>query len=181
MPDELIDIYDEFNNPTNIKKMRNTAHNEGLWHRSAHIWVYNQKGEILLQLRAKDKLFYPNMWDISASGHVGAGEEPITAGLREIKEEIGLKIRKEDLHFFKIKKVKRKYKNLENNEFYYVYILRFDGDISKLKLQNEEVQKIKSIPIEKFKEELKSNSVNYVPHGNYWYEAIDEIKKEIKA
>ena len=82
MADELIDICDESNNLTKIQKMKSYAHKAGLWHRTAHIWIYNSKGNILLQLRAKEKLLYPDMWDISAAGHVSAGEDPTTSGLR---------------------------------------------------------------------------------------------------
>ena len=145
MADELIDIYDESNNLTGVRKMKSEAHKEGLWHRNTHIWIYNPKGEILLQLRAKDKDLYPDMWDISAAGHVAAGEDPLTAGVREIEEEIGLNVKKEDLQFFKIRKVMVVYKKIKNNEFNYIYLLKFDGDAKRLRLQDEEVQEIRSI------------------------------------
>lgn len=180
MLDELIDICDKSNNLTNVQKMKSEAHRNGLWHRAAHVWIYNSKGEILLQLRAKERSLYPNMWDTSAAGHVGAGEDPVTSALREIKEEIGLKVKQEDLYFLKIRKVKAIYKNIKNNEFDYVYFLKFNGDIKKLKLQNEEVQRIRFLPIKKIEEELKTNASRYVPHGDYWFEVINEVKRKLK-
>ena len=60
MADELIDVYDENNNPLNLTKKRSEVHREGDWHCSAHVWLYNFKGEILLQLRAKEKDFAPS-------------------------------------------------------------------------------------------------------------------------
>jgi len=179
MADELIDICDEFNNLTSIRKMKGEAHGDGLWHRAAHIWIYNSKGEILLQLRAEEKPLYPNMWDISVAGHVGAGEDPIISGLREIEEEIGLEVKKMDLQFFKIKKVKDVYKDIKNNEFWYIYFLKFDDNIKKLKLQNEEVQKIQFLPIKKIEEELKINSIRYTPNRDYWFEVINEVKRKL--
>lgn len=68
MGDELVDICDENNNLHGIRKTTSEAHRAGLWHRASHVWIYNSKGEILLQLRAKEKLLYPDMWDISAAG-----------------------------------------------------------------------------------------------------------------
>lgn len=180
MVDELIDICDEANNLVNVQKMKSEAHRDGLWHRTAHIWIYNSNGEILLQLRAKEKLLYPDRWDISAAGHVNAGEDPITSGLREIEEEIGLKVKKEDLQFFKINKVEVIYKKINNKEFCYVYFLKFDGDVKKLKLQDEEVQEIRFLPIKKIEEELKTKPNKYVPHGNYWFEVIKEVKRNLK-
>ncbi len=179
MDDEIIDIVDKNNNPLGIQKTKNEVHRDGLWHRASHIWIYNSKGEILLQLRAKEKSLYPNKWDISAAGHISTGEDPITSGLREAEEEIGLKIKKENLDFFKIIKHKDVFRDIKNNEFYYVYFLRFDGDITRLKLQKEEVQRIKFFPVDKIKKGLKTNSGKYVPHGNYWSEVLNEVKKKL--
>lgn len=179
MADELIDICDENNNLLNIQKMKSEAHKNGLWHRASHIWIYNSKGEVLLQLRAKEKLLYPDMWDVSAAGHVGAGEDPIISGLREVEEEIGLKPKEENLNFWMIRKVKAIFREIINNEFYYVYFFKFDGDIAQLKLQKEEVQKIQFFPIDKVEEDLKINPDKYVPHGNYWFEVLAEIKNKL--
>jgi len=180
MADELIDICDENNNLINVQKTKSEAHKNGLWHRASHIWIYNSNGEILLQLRAKEKPLYPDMWDISAAGHISAGEDPVTSGLREVEEEIGLKLKKEDLDFWMIRKVKAIFREIINNEFYYVYFFKFDGDINQLKLQKEEVQKIQFLPIDKIEEELKINPEKYVPHGKYWFEVINEVENRLK-
>ena len=179
MPDEIIDIFDENNKHLNIQKNKSEAHRDGLWHRSAQVWIYNPNGEIMLQLRGKDKALYPGMWDISAAGHVAAGEEPLTSAVREIEEEIGLKIKEEDLAFFKIEKFSRVYKEIKNNEFCYAYFYRFDGDIKGLKLQAEEVDKVVFLPIDKIEKDLEKNPEKYVPHGKYWYEVFEEVKKKI--
>ncbi|MDP2864142.1 MAG: NUDIX domain-containing protein [bacterium] len=179
MIDELVDICDENNNLLGIQKMGNEAHKNGLWHRASHVWIYNSKGEILLQLRAKNKELYPDMWDISAAGQVGAGEEPIVSGLREIEEEIGLSVKEGDLDFFKVKKCKAIFRNIKDNEFCYVYLFKFDGDIKNLNLQDEEVQSIQFLPFEKIEEELKTNPEKYVPHGDYWFEVINKVKQKL--
>ncbi len=176
MADELIDIYDKNNKTLDIQLMKSEAHKKWLWHRSAHIWIYNSKGEILLQLRAKDKELYPDMWDISVAGHVGAWEEEIISAIRETEEEIWLSVKTEDLEFFKIKKVKMIYKKMLNHEFNYIYFLKFDGDIKELALQKEEVAEIHFLPIEKIEKELKENPNNYAPHWDYWDEIIEKVK-----
>ncbi len=176
MADELIDIYDENNHPINIQLMKSEAHKKWLWHRTAHIWIYNSKGEILLQLRAKDKDLYPDMRDISVAGHVGAWEEPITSALREIKEEIWLSIQDKKLKFYRIRKRESVYKKIIDKEFSYIYFLEYNGDIKNLSLQIEEVAKIKFLPIEKIEKDLEKNSNKYCPHGDYWNEIIEYIK-----
>ncbi|MFP4424350.1 MAG: NUDIX hydrolase [Candidatus Woesearchaeota archaeon] len=175
--DDLIDICDENNNFLGMQKLKTQAHSEGLWHRTAHIWIYNSKGEVLLQLRAKEKALYPDVWDISAAGHVIAGEDPLDSALREVEEEIGLKIK--NLDFWMIRKNKAIFREIKNNEFYYIYLYRFDGDISCLTLQKEEVQGVRFFSIDKIKEDLRVNADIYVPHGDYWFEAFDEISSRL--
>jgi isopentenyldiphosphate isomerase len=177
MADEMIDIYDEDNNPTGEQKKKSEAHRDGLWHRAAHIWIHNSKGEILLQLRSKDKVIYPDVWDVVVAGHVGAGEDVVDCGIREAQEEVGLKIEKKDLDFGMIWKYESKFKELENNEFFYVYFVKFDGDIEQLKLQEEEVQKIKFFSVGDLEEELKNIPEKFAPHGDYWVQVLNEIKK----
>lgn len=179
MADELVDIVDENNNLTGVQKMKSEAHRDGLWHRASHIWIYNSKGEVLLQLRAKNKPLYPDMWDISAAGHVSAGEDPIVSGLREIEEEIGLKVSEADLQLFKIRKKSSVYKDIVNSEFNYVYLLKYDGGVEDLKLLDGEVQALKFLPIEKVKSDLQSGSGSYVPHNGYWSEMLGEMEKRV--
>ena len=179
MADELIDIVDENNNLTGVQKMKSEAHYDGLWHRGAHVWIYNSKGEVLLQLRAKEKDLFPDMWDVSVAGNVLAGEEPIVSALREIQEEIDLNIKKEDLELYDIRTEKIIFREIVNNGFCYVYLLKYDGDISNLKIQKEELQKIEFIPIENIEKELKENPEKYVPHKhNYWQKTLDAIKNK---
>ena len=181
MTDEFIDICDENNNLLGIQKMRSEAHRDSLWHRASYVWIYNSEREILLQLRTKEKILYPNRWAVSAAGHVGVSETPITAGLREIEEEIGLKLHKEDLNFFIIKKHQEIFREVKNNEFRYVYFFRFDGNINQLKLQEEEVQKVQFFSVDQIKEGLKTDPNRYVPHGDYWFEVFNEVEKKLAS
>lgn len=177
MADELIDIVDENNNLTGEQKMKSEAHRDGSWHRAAHIWIYNSKGEVLLQLRNGSKDLGPNTWDVSVAGHIGAEEEPIISALREIQEEIGLGVKAEDLELYKIITEKMKYKEKENNEFHYVYFLKYDRNINDLKIQEEELEKIEFVPIKAIEEELKENPKKYFPHDrSYWDEMLETIK-----
>jgi len=179
MSEELIDICDEKNNLLGIQKEKSVAHKEGLWHRASHIWIYNKKGEILLQLRAKNKSLFPGVWDVSVGGHISAGEDPLTTALREVEEEIGLVVKEEDLEFWEIRTQNLVSGDLKNNEFMYVYLVEFNGDISGLKLQKEEVEKIAFIPVETIERELITEPQKYLPHGQYWNDILDAVKKKL--
>ena len=180
MVDELVDIFDENNNPLGIQESKNKALAKGLWHRGAHIWIYNSSGEILMQLRAKEKILSPDKWDISAAGHTGAGEDVVSSALREVKEEIGLRLKEDDLDFWKVKKHKGSFGSFKNNVFYYIYFFKFDGDVGRLKLQKDEVQKVKFIPIKKLQEDLKLRPEKYV-YEDHWDATIKEVQKRINS
>lgn len=177
MADELIDIADENDRLTGLQKMKSEAHRDGLWHRAAHIWICSSRGDILLQLRASEKPFFPDRWDISAAGHVGAGEEPLVSGLRELEEELGINALPNELDFFGTRKASAVYNDIVNKEHYYIYFMKFDGDISLLKLQKEEVAEIRFFSPEELMNRLKEEPEKFVPHGVYWNEAMDEIRK----
>ncbi len=178
MADELIDIVDENNDSLNLQKMKSDVHKKDLWHRTAHIWIYNSKGEILLQLRAKDKKLYPGKWDISASGHISANEEPIISALRELEEELGVSVTEDDLEFIQIRKKESNVGKIVN-EFYYVYFLKFNGEVNSLKLQKEEVEAIQFLSISTVEEDLENHYEKYFPHGDYWFDIINEIRKKV--
>jgi isopentenyl-diphosphate delta-isomerase len=63
---------------------RGEAHKNGTPHRIAIVFVENEKGEILIQVRMSGTL------DHSAAGHVDPGESYLVAAQRELMEELGI-------------------------------------------------------------------------------------------
>lgn len=179
MADELIDIVDEENQLTGFQKMKSEAHRDGLWHRTAHLWLYNSKGEILLQLRAKKKALYPSLWDISAAGHIAAGETPLVSAVREAEEELGTCFIETDLQFLRIRKVSAIYREIKNNEFCYVYVAKFDGSLKDIKLQQEEVAEVKFFSLTELETELREHPEKFVQYGKYWDDMIAEVRKRL--
>ena len=175
MADELVDILNEDGSFSREVQMKSVAHREGLWHASVQVWIFTLEGEILLQKRATNKDTYPDLWDISVAGHLSAGDSPTEAALREIKEEIGLQLSEKDLRFLKTNKVsKQPSDKIIDNEFNYLYLVKFPVKIDQLKLQKEEVAEVKLLAIKEFLNELKINGDQYVPHGNDYYKFIIE-------
>ncbi|HXC37078.1 MAG TPA: NUDIX domain-containing protein, partial [Candidatus Acidoferrales bacterium] len=81
---------------------RSEAHALGLLHRAVHVLVFNSRGEIFLQKRSMKKDRQPGVWDSSCSGHVDSGEDYDQTAIRELGEEIGLKLSVAPERLFKI-------------------------------------------------------------------------------
>ena len=170
MADELIDILTPVGEFFGKTALKSKAHKEGLWHASTQIWIYTPKGEILIQQRAACKDTYPNLWDISIAGHLSAGDNAISASIREINEEIGVSTSAEALQFLKtIKTSKQPSKKIQDNEFNHLFLCCMPVDLKKLQLQTEEVSDVKLIALEEFQDLLKNDPKNFVPHGVEYY------------
>jgi isopentenyldiphosphate isomerase len=139
MADELIDIVDEQGKPTGKTIMKSEAHKIGALHRVAHLILYNSKHQFLSQQRSIQKNIHPGYWDISAAGHIGAGEDPQVAICRETQEEIGICISQKDLKLITTIRHTKTEDNLCDEEFYFVYAAFWDGNISDLTFQESEV------------------------------------------
>ncbi|MEP5351964.1 MAG: 16S rRNA (adenine(1518)-N(6)/adenine(1519)-N(6))-dimethyltransferase RsmA [Luteolibacter sp.] len=87
--DELFDVVDENDVPTGTATRRE-VHEKGLIHRAIHVFVFNKKGDLYLQKRSVLKDMNPGVWDSSVSGHLDAGEDYLTAAVREVEEEMGI-------------------------------------------------------------------------------------------
>lgn len=86
---ELFDTFDDDGNPTGLVP-RHRVHAEGLWHRSAHVFLFTGTGELYVQRRAHDKDLYASRWDYSVGEHLQPGESYQAGALRGLREELGL-------------------------------------------------------------------------------------------
>ena len=67
---------------------RKEVHSSREWHRGSHVFLFNSRGELLLQRRNMTRDKFPGAWDCSASGHLGPGESYEEGARREMMEEI---------------------------------------------------------------------------------------------
>ncbi|MFA5107726.1 MAG: NUDIX domain-containing protein [Patescibacteria group bacterium] len=61
-------------------------------HRIVHVLIFNNKGDVALQLRSRTVAFLPSHWTTVVGGHVQAGETVEQAAKREMVEEIGVAV-----------------------------------------------------------------------------------------
>jgi len=66
------------------------AHREAKLHRAISVFVFNNKGQFLLQKRAKDKYHSANLWTNTCCSHPRPGEKTSVAAKRRLMEEMGI-------------------------------------------------------------------------------------------
>jgi isopentenyl-diphosphate delta-isomerase len=91
MSEEIFDVVNERDEVVG-QAPRSEVHAKKLLHRAVHVLVFNARGQLFLQKRSMTKDTAKGKWDSSASGHVDSGEDYDTCAVREVWEEIGLKL-----------------------------------------------------------------------------------------
>jgi len=180
---EYIDIWSENGQPTGTNCLKDEAHIKGLFHPTAHIWFYTKEGCILLQQRGSNKETFPSYWDVSVAGHVMSGESIVEAAIREIQEEIGLDILKKDLLQIDIRKNVNIHPNGINDcEFQHVFLCELLVNINELKIQEEEVDDIALISLDRLNFYSKNHNETFklVPADYTYYSfIIEQVNKVI--
>lgn len=121
---------------------RPDAAQKGILHRIARIFVFNSKGELLLQKRSREVKSFPNRWDDSVAGHVDEGEDYLEAAKREMKEEIGVE-------HVPLKEVGKFYGEVTEEaplkkRFNMLYVAHYDGPIN---FDPKEISEVKWISL----------------------------------
>jgi len=171
--EELFDTFDRDGNYLGVKtKSFCHSKNPGVYHKPVWIWIMNDKGEILLQKRAETKKWLPNKWDGSATGHVSAGETMLQGCKREVYEELGIDVEESEFEFW------NEYIADSVWELGQVYKLKNNSDISKMKMQKEEVSDLKWFKFDDFKELFYSE--DFVPYDlEYKNQIVQKIKNSL--
>jgi hypothetical protein len=101
---------------------------------------------VLFQLRGPDKTLFPDTLDITAAGHLTAGESP-EDGIRELEEELGVKVAHDNLTYLGVRCDVAEIGTILNREFCDTYLLRDDRDLSNYTLQVSELAGLAEIKI----------------------------------
>lgn len=155
---ELLFVVDE-NNDSLPPLPRDEVHKKGLWHRTAHVWIVNGEGQILCLQRSLLKDSSPGLWESYCGGHLAPAEEYLDGAIKEIGEEVGLKVQGSDLDLFKVQRCEF------HKEFQAEYSFKWDGDISTLKLEEGEADAAKWVRAGEVRSVMKRKDVNWVVKG----------------
>ena len=143
---EKRDLYDENRELTGETVYKGEPIPEGKYIIVVLVYIQNSEGKFLIQKRSKLK----DGKYATTGGHVKSGETSVEGILSEVREELGLELNPDDLVLY--------YGNhsAEQQVFWDDYYIKLDiDDISKLKLQEEEVESVKWATAEEMKQMMK--------------------------
>ena len=138
----MLDVLDERGRPTGEVAWKSEAHRRGLWHDCFHCWIAGGDAGgpyLLVQRRAAAKDTWPGCLDVTAAGHLRSGEEPLAGGLREIEEELGLKVEPGRLIPLGTRRIEQEIPDGCDREFHEVFLLLDTTPPEDLRLQEGEV------------------------------------------
>ena len=168
MEKRFLDVLNKDGMSTGEKASKEYIHNNGLWHKSIHIWIINDKNEVLIQKRHSSKSIRPNEWTCSCAGHIYSEETLGDSISRQIKEELGIDFKssfiiKNEKYKQEIKQITKKGNQLINNEFVDVVFLFTDISNSTINFNDSEISEIEFLPRDNFISKIKNNHNIFIP------------------
>jgi isopentenyl-diphosphate delta-isomerase len=151
------------------------AHEKGLLHRAFSIFLFNSKGEMLIQQRALSKYHSPGLWTNACCSHPAPNESIIQAGNRRLKEELGLSTELVDAFNFEYRETFEN--NLTEHELDHVLVGYSEENPI---LNQEEAKDYRWITWANLLEEIDLNPENFT----IWFKIIltkhiEKLQKEL--
>ncbi|MCT1389953.1 NUDIX domain-containing protein [Peribacillus frigoritolerans] len=204
METELLKVFDSNRIQTGVAS-REEVHRLGHWHEVFNCWFASSEAGVdylYLQHRCAMKKDYPNLWDITAAGHLLA-HETVYDGVREIKEELGIDVSFDELVPLGIIEYHQTTEGFIDKELANVFLYERAHGFDDFTLQPEEVSGMVKVVLNDFEElwteakdkvNIKGFEMNhegrrmmidrfvgrdeFVPHDRSYYESIIRLIRE---
>lgn len=168
---EYVILVDEHDNPTGLME-KMAAHDGPHLHRAFSVFLFNSKGEMLLQQRAASKYHSPLLWTNTCCSHPRQGESVMEAATRRLQEEMGMQCELEEKFTFIYQALVGN--GLTEHEFDHVLIGTSD-DMPEI--NHEEVESYKYMTIGEIEKEMRQKPETYTE----WFKiAFVELCKHVE-
>ena len=167
--EECVILVDENDVPTGeMGKM--AAHEQGLLHRAFSIFIFNKRGELLLQKRAASKYHSGGLWTNTCCSHPRPGESVMDAAHRKLIQEVGFDCElKEVFHFTYHAELD---KGLTEHEFDHVLFGIYENDPI---LNPEEAEDFLWVSMEHLEADIKQNPESYTVWFRICFEKVSSL------
>ena len=149
----------------------------GILHRAFSLFIFNQRGELLLQQRSAQKRLWPLYWSNSCCSHPKRGEEMDKAITRRLQQELGLACKLSYLYKFQYQ-VSFADKGAEH-ELCSVYFGQSD---KKPRVNVNEIVDYRYINISDLEQEMKNDPERFTPWFQMeWKHLRETFKEELQS
>jgi len=170
--EEFVILVDQNDNQVGVmEKMQ--AHVEAVLHRAFSVFIFNSKGELMLQQRAQSKYHSPGLWSNTCCSHPRPGEKTEAAAHRRMKEEMGFDCNFTEAFSFVYK---APFTNeLTEHEYDHIFI----GISDELPVINkEEAEAFKMVTLDNVRKEMDEDPEKFT----VWFRiAFDRVEDYFKA
>ena len=174
MPEELVILVDENDNPIGTEEKVKCHLPNGKLHRAFTALLFDNQGRLVLTRRAKEKMLWPNDWDGTFASHPRESETYVSSGERRMPEELGIKGTLDYLHKFEYHVP---YKDVGSENEICGTLIGVIDDSTELKEIEGEIDEIKYISSKELLLELKSKPEIYCPWMLIALELLDKSDK----
>ena len=169
---EQVILVDHEDRQIGLEEKLKAHQNGGKLHRAFSIFVFNTKGETMLQQRAQSKYHGGGLWSNTVCSHPRLGETPLDAAHRRLQEEMGFDCDMREVFAFEYEA--KMDKGLTEHEYDHVIFGNYDH---APKPNPEEVQAWKWIGLDELKGDIAKNPDSYTP----WLRIVmDDIIKHYR-
>lgn len=171
MLQEVILVNERDESVGTMEKME--AHHKGVLHRAFSVFIFNSRGEMLLQQRAAGKYHSAGLWTNACCSHPYPGENTADAALRRLQEELGFRTPLKKLFDFTYR---TDFDNgLTEHEFDHVFTGTYEGPLD---LNPEEVSAVAYQDLAWIREDIRQHPEKYTS----WFRiALPELEKRLAA
>lgn len=168
---EMVIIVDPYDREIGVEEKMKT-HRDGKLHRAFSVFIFNDKGEMLLQKRASNKYHSGGLWTNACCSHPRPEEAVEEAAVRRLNEEMGFVCKlKKAFHFIYKAKLDG---GLIEHEFDHVFIGNYNGEIHP---NANEVADYRWLDIQTIQQELEHSSEKYT----VWFKIALERALKIES
>lgn len=165
-------LVDEQDNPVGTAEKMEAHFNGGQLHRAFSVFIFNHRGQMLLQQRALQKYHSGGLWTNACCSHPAPGEETAAAALRRLREELGFTTPVKKVFDFLYK---ADFDNgLTEHEFDHVFVGQYEGAIL---FNEEEVMDYCYVTHDQLRQSLRDEPGKYTawfhiafPRINEWWQ-----------
>ncbi|MBI33343.1 MAG: isopentenyl-diphosphate delta-isomerase [Gammaproteobacteria bacterium] len=156
--DEALILVDENDREVGSALKEDCHLGDGLLHRAFSVFIINDKKEVLIQKRSKEKMLWGQFWSNACCSHPRLGEDIEDAAHRRVKEELSIETNLDFLFKFKYQE---QFKNIgSENELCHVFIGKCN---EKPQIDRSEISDWKYITIEKLTQSIEERPSEFTP------------------